>query len=374
MNNYTSKLNLIATLLIAVLLLGCIKEESTGTDSSTTTTDTTVPTCKIIQKVIYGNDDRTEYYQTNNKNQKLADATVALVSTSMLQQTTTGYNVKYTSYNLQVAQNLCEDENFSEQNVLAFCSGFLIAPNIIVTAGHCISDQTDCSSTKFIFDNTITESNDNKGPSSFTNDKVYSCQSIIHTVAESGGRDFAIIELDRDVENRTPLKIRTSGTIALNDPLTVFGHPSGIPLKIADNAYVRSIESTFFETNLDTFGGNSGSAVINNKTLEVEGILVRGETDYQYDAANSCYRVNNCSDTGCSGEDVTKITEIISYLPSTSWEWPGNLESDNSCPFANDGQCDDGRLGSLYSICQFGTDEIDCADVTGEVIVDNTCS
>ena len=56
-------------------------------------------------------------------------------------------------------------------------------------------------------------------------------------------------------------------------------------MKIADGAWVRkNTNPVFFQTNLDAFGGNSGSPVLNSETGEVEGILVRGEIDYSYDS------------------------------------------------------------------------------------------
>ena len=54
--------------------------------------------------------------------------------------------------------------------------------------------------------------------------------------------------------------------------------------KVAGGAKVRSNNNgVYFVANLDTYGGNSGSAVFNLQTREVEGILVRGENDYVYD-------------------------------------------------------------------------------------------
>ena len=37
---------------------------------------------------------------------------------------------------------------------------------------------------------------------------------------------------------------------------------------------------------------------------------MRGETDYKYDWDKGCRVVYKCSDNGCRGEDVTKITNI----------------------------------------------------------------
>lgn len=76
------------------------------------------------------------------------------------------------------------------------------------------------------------------------------------------GEDFAVIKLDRPVAQVAPLAYRQSRMMgAGGENLTVIGHPSGLPLKVAGDASVRSVLPEFLVANLDTYGGNSGSAV-----------------------------------------------------------------------------------------------------------------
>lgn len=100
----------------------------------------------------------------------------------------------------------------------------------------------------------------------------------------------------------------------MGEGLFVVGHPSGLPTKVAGGTeVVGNDEDNFFTALLDTFGGNSGSAVFNSETLEVEGILVRGARDYVYDSEASCYRVNHCegqSPLGCDGESVSRMSSV----------------------------------------------------------------
>ena len=35
---------------------------------------------------------------------------------------------------------------------------------------------------------------------------------------------------------------------------------------------------------------------------------------------------------------------------------------DNTCPFNNDGVCDDGGEGAAYDVCQYGSDCADCGE------------
>jgi hypothetical protein len=89
----------------------------------------------------------------------------------------------------------------------------------------------------------------------------------------------------------------------------VVGHPSGLPVTIAGGATVQLHRQTFFQADLDTYQGNSGSPVFNGDRLRagelfVEGILVRGEVDFEQDTP--CLLSRRCPlFKGCRGEDVT---------------------------------------------------------------------
>jgi V8-like Glu-specific endopeptidase len=89
--------------------------------------------------------------------------------------------------------------------------------------------------------------------------------------------------------NKTALPYRKKGKINTNAKLVVIGHPSGLPQKVSDDGQIlNNKEEDFFVTNLDTFGGNSGSPVVDLNSGMIEGILVRGEEDYIYDFKKGC--------------------------------------------------------------------------------------
>lgn len=261
----------------------------------------------IIEKVIYGEDNRQDVYSsTNSLYKQLASSTAAMIQSSQLKDE--GDSVTVIASTLE-GDGICSDERFASQPTAAMCSGFLVGKDLLLTAGHCIQSMTDCEANSWVFgySNTAGET------SVFNINKkdIYVCTEIIaRALDDKTDNDFALVRLDR-VSDRAPLKFRKSGKISSDSSIVVIGHPSGLPTKIADGAFVRSNDNKyFFQANLDTFGGNSGSAVFDAKTGIVEGILVRGERDYVLDTSANCYRPKVCDMDGCRGEDVTRITNI----------------------------------------------------------------
>lgn len=264
-------------------------------------------------EVIYGEDDRRDLFESDASpvGRELARSTVALVKKADLASAPNG-GLKLPTETFGTAYGLCADEPFREQPNPAFCSGFLVAPDTIATAGHCVTSQADCDGLAFVFDFAY----DSRGadPTAVNASNVFSCKSIVATQAPGDGADFAVVRLDRAVTGRTPVTIRRDGKVADGAPLVVVGHPAGLPTKIAGGAKVRTNAAAgFFVANLDTYGGNSGSAVFNATTKEVEGILVRGEQDFT--TRGSCTISKRCAADECRGEDVTRATTFAQHVP-----------------------------------------------------------
>ena len=243
----------------------------------------------------------------------LAQSTAILVKKSDMTQE--GSRFKVPGETFGESMQLCQEEPFFEQPNPGFCSGFLVGEDLFATAGHCIRDTTACNGVNLVFDYGYDQQG--KDLSSVDAADVYSCKSIVSRALDGGlGNDYAIIKLDRPVTDREPLKLNRSRALNAGDGVTVIGHPSGLPTKITSNAKVRSNDATkaYFVANLDTYGGNSGSAVFNTQTGDVEGILVRGETDFTY--RGSCTVSNRCTETGCRGEDVTRADQFARHVPT----------------------------------------------------------
>lgn len=260
---------------------------------------------KSRQRAIYGVDNRKDTFEVKDAaKRRLAAASVAFVEAKDLTSTAGGrFKLRTTSYREEF--ELCPNETFATQPLGCFCSGVLVAPDVVATAGHCVT-KAQLSKIRVVFGFQMI--GPKKARTEFAPDQVYKPVEIIGRKLTDTGPDWALIRLDRPVVGRKPVAIRRTGKIGNSDALFVIGHPSGLPQKIAGGAQVlNNTRKAYFAANLDTYGGNSGSPVFSAKTRKLEGLLSRGETDFVL--SGNCYVSQVFPTTGAGGEDVTRTSE-----------------------------------------------------------------
>lgn len=267
-----------------------------------------LPPKTIGVDAIYGVDDRELITEKSPIHiRQLANSVALIVSVDYLESgfLRTTINAK----SLKETINMCVSENFVTRPSLSACTGFLVAPDIMATAGHCFQNEEDCTSKKLIFN--VDAHNQNKNGYVVLSKNVYSCKEII-TSEFSEEHDYALIRLDK-ASKRSPLKLNLTSKINNNATVFMIGHPLGLPLIHSKDSPVSDNGSaSIFKTPLDSFEGNSGSPVFNSKTLEVEGILVNGQEDFVQDPALECYR--NKTYEGAGGEGATRIQDLLPFL------------------------------------------------------------
>lgn len=310
------RINFSMVLIVAVSCVGCSKFQSNSLGSSvdSLSVNNICKNNKATIKSVYGSDDRKDWFEVNNKTLlNLAKASVALVDAANITEETSDFKLRGLS--LQANYNLCANEKFAQQPDISYCSGFLVARDIVVTAGHCIVNETDCKKTKFVFDYAMDRAD--KSDFAIAKDKVFNCSSIIHREQSADSNDsapdFAVIKLDREVKDRTPLNVRRSGSLNVGEELLLIGHPLGLPSKISLGGKVKTVDSGRIHGLVDAFAGNSGSVVLNPMTRKVEGILVLGLTDFK--EQNGC-KVAAKYGSEAEGESIVPIEKVLSYIPN----------------------------------------------------------
>jgi V8-like Glu-specific endopeptidase len=271
------------------------------------------------QKALYGDDDRQEIHQVADiKIRENSRSVAALVHVNQVFPSGADRAVvseKTMAARFQeVGTPLCQREPFRNQPSPALGTAFLISQTLLATAGHNLN-AANLHTRRVIFDFVVMSDGSTK--TEFHTTEIFGISKFVDGQVKPNGADWAIVELDRPVTSHSPLKFRTTGKIADNSGVYVIGHPIGLPKKYAGNAQVRENQkSDTFIANLDTYGGNSGSPVFNAVTHQVEGILVRGQSDFA--PLGDCIASLVCPLTGCRGEDCNRMNPIAEYFNTMS--------------------------------------------------------
>lgn len=236
----------------------------------------------LLQGAIVGEDNRISYEQLNNFNPAhLAHATATQLSAKYLKSV----DDKTMSYPTGQIQNQCPGEKFSNMRTLGGCSGFLIAPDILVTAGHCKDYSiADCSDDAWLFHH---YSSPPAGKALVKKEDIYHCQEVL-AYEHNQEADYAVLKLNRSVPNATVLKVDPRDQAELHDPVAILGYPLGLPFTYTPGGRILSKSKPYLQTDSDAFKNNSGSALVNLRTGYVEGILTNSKRGVTMNALDGC--------------------------------------------------------------------------------------
>ena len=271
------------------------------------------------EPLIFGTDDRVEVTAVRDRNVQRAALAVGLLARSSSVSCSGGSCTLSTSplstgtVEGGTTRRLCSAAANRGQQAGGTCTAFLVGPDLLVTAGHCLTS-TNCSARQVVFGFQADPDGSNE-VTRVPDRNVYACTSVVARSDTGGGltqNDWAVFRVDRKVVGRSPLPIRRGSVPAVGVELIAAGHPRGLPLKVSSNGFVETNGgSKKFETDLDMYGGNSGSPVLDLRTLVVQGIHThRPATHYvsSRDASGRCAMDRVCSAaTGCN-PDASGVT------------------------------------------------------------------
>jgi V8-like Glu-specific endopeptidase len=268
-----------------------------------------------IQAAIYGKDNRElAFNHENSLYERLSKSVLSQVRKGSLSLENGQVRIKSKPLHQHV-KTLCKDTPFAKTETFSKCTAFLVAPNMIVTAGHCINNQQECNEAKWVFSSDYNPASGS--PITLEQEDLVTCKKILaykkNTISKN---DYALIEIEQQILHRPTLKYRKKNRVPKDSSFFVVGHPTGLPLIVTDQA--KEIEGStkfLFKIDSDTFGGNSGSPVINSQTGIVEGILTDGDLDYTLNKQKRCMMPHKCLEGRCKGENVVRITNIEILAP-----------------------------------------------------------
>jgi len=285
---------------------------------------------------IYGEDSRRELNDpsVSEEHRALSDSVAMVFQTPTLIDVTEDsviFSTKHMSDKQQAVSGhpLCESEAFAKQISPGYCSAFLITPQLIATAGHCVNGHTRCEQMGFAFGYALERPDE--VPNSVPRDQFYRCESLVGRVynpfeeqdaidAQEYWYDWAVIKLDRPVTDHKPVVLTPKDErLARSEGVVMIGHPSGLPMKVTEGSVVVDSKERYFNTNLDIYKGNSGSVVFGAEDGRAHGIAIRGSGGNSFElvsdgAGGQCNQSKVCeavgSARGCFGNHVLRVDPL----------------------------------------------------------------
>jgi hypothetical protein len=267
----------------------------------------------VIAIEIFGKDERKDWYDIPDENVKRnAACAVAICKKGALSDNKDGFKTLKVRRHAD-ANSLDRCWRFRAQPVASIMTGFLVTEDVVATVRHDVINNTKVKDIRFVFGYKMCHFTD---PGiRIPNENIYDGSERICC-----GEDWALIRLDREVVGQEIAKFpKEERTIPDDQKVYAIGHPRGLPLKYSPGAKVcpgKNIKGrTYFEANLDTSMGNSGSPVF-NIDHEVEGIVITSPEDtgpWVDDGYTPISYPDDCCD-GKGGVRVTRYTEFIKKI------------------------------------------------------------
>lgn len=270
----------------------------------------------LISQVVfayYGEDGRKDFFEISDaQTKKLAEAMLYRVDKHELRGWTFQRYWKIITKKLE-DKGICKNEKFSNQDTIRLgCSAVLIGKNKVLTGGNCISDHT-CRNDLYYWTFGYYKKSKEQNFSELHKKNFYKCKEIVKRVYNpNSGTSFTIFTLKKDVKDVEPVKI-SKKELTKEDELIMMGHPTGLPLKIADGAFAIDQDENFFIANSDIRGETIGTIAFNKKTKELVGLMIYGTYNYEYSYENYCKEAAQSEDNQAQ-ELLIKPSMFSEYL------------------------------------------------------------
>lgn len=207
---------------------------------------------------------------------------------------------------------------YQDYRPIGRCSGFLIAEDIVVTAGHCINDLKACEESSFLFGY---DAEGGKNPKDLDH---YRCRELIRTESAHGPEaDFAFVLLDRPVLGVKPLALARASIPSKDRSYALLGYPLGYPLSVTEGVDFKFLMGEKQAVVMaDASFGHSGSPIIDETTKEVVFMLVRGSNRQLVKDERGCFVERECEPglEACGvGENVMRGSYLAGVWEEIQW-------------------------------------------------------
>jgi V8-like Glu-specific endopeptidase len=255
---------------------------------------------------------------------------------------------------------VCADIPFGNQ-FAPYCqgTGFFINNTTIATAAHVFEEENldcydrDITNYRFITGVTLNSETLNQGIVVSNNNiyvpdatKLNSGTTIKKGMCQQGNYDWALVKVKPLMPSGSlPNFNMAISSMPQSDSTQVytFGHGLGLPLKFSFDAQIWNSKDEdtpyLYYSELDMFGGNSGSPVFNAKTNQLIGIFIAGAEDFVQKNACMTYAEYNKG----AYEIIQNIIPVSQALNDTHPTSANKVIKENPASSLGSSECSEGR-------------------------------
>ncbi|MBN20907.1 MAG: hypothetical protein CL678_06410 [Bdellovibrionaceae bacterium] len=281
----------------------------------------------LCQAHIFGEDSRIDAFEIQSSFwREKSKAVVAIRKKGVFNRNPhlQSLSIKHALKTLKEEKNLCSGESFEFQYSLSECSGVLVAPDLVLTAGHCVKDHP-CNGKGIEVYTDFEISDPHSSLQKLHRDQSHACIRKIHTeypllngTNYMGGQDIALIQISPPIKDRNPVSIDYVGSFEPQASVRAMGFPSGIPLKQSRGFFKGiSAPNQMIWTDVDTVKGSSGSPLFKESDGNLIGIITLSDQKkaYQKKKYSKCSRLIDCEKENCkmwnSANSLHSISKVL---------------------------------------------------------------
>ncbi len=182
------------------------------------------------------------------------------------------FPINYLSRGATAARSICKVQVYREGHIPAGAgSGFLVAPNLLLTNNHVIKSRNSAALSSAIFRYEMNEE--------FKLDRSveFSITDEIFFTSPNNELDFSFVSVEEGNKENVALSdfgflklLPQSGKAVKGEPVSVIHHPNGGLKSLSlRNSKIMSVKDHFITYSSDTLPGSSGAPVLNDQWLPV---------------------------------------------------------------------------------------------------------
>jgi len=218
-------------------------------------------------------------------------------------------------------RGICENDLMANQaSIRINCTGILVTPKHMLMAGNCITEHY-CYNDLYYYMLNYTHSDEEPFIGKKHRENFFKCKKVIKRAFNpTTGMSFALLELDKEVDASiaTPIKLSSTKNVDPTQELISMGHIQGTPVALSENTSIQDQSENFLLVSSDITAQSKGSALINKRSGELEGILIFGTRHYQAGIDNckepTFYKESNAQEIAIKTHVFKKYIDDLNLL------------------------------------------------------------